>query len=804
MSYMRPTGSIRRLVRDTVSSVLALPDGAQGGCPPSPQSPMDVSDSEGRKRDREENDNTISGSDIASDQISDSLIGNTSIEQDARRRRLSAVSETPVSPSNVNPELSVSRQMAGIGEEAITYTQTIEMTDHIQHPSNFSDLSEQAARQNTLVMVQGINTITEEAISTSALRTGAPTHTLEWDDAGLAHQPMPPSPLPVPNLSPPSPPIAPAQDHHPQGGLNGQEIMTAVRSRLDEFMGSFKEELQSTCSNIDGIISAKLSDVMQVVEDNSNLILENKQAISITNDWVTLLEETQERHDREIQQIHTRMDEMGERETEMRNVTEQYTESASNNVGHIERLESAVSLLQRGSGSAVSSPQLQPLLDRINALERTQEESQTLMHQYRVDRTRQEDSYFLRSLSISGFHPLRPGSSSRSLARKVLSTISCEDVLSSVQSFSFNKALTNLRLTFNSIHEMNQCSQWLAEGMSQARRHDHSVRIYYRHLTPPRFASERKALDQIGMAMKKEGTCKRYYFVIQNDEIVMRVHKPGTSDKTIHAPQATAQVDRGENMEIGSPTSCSICGDPYNSATQLAIYWCGHSFHEICLSATIEGHGLKCPICREIPPTPSTNDIDCEQCLTLSYNGLPIDQESLCISSKCHHLHSIHCQNRFLASRQVDLPTTKESAEIMRLNYQFKGCYECSQGSQQVSRLKDLMYLVKFTENFPEYVDLGMNPPYARPQRSLPLQPTVMEVIHGSTGAISRRESNNGRSQRPPLSGSNAVPRGQLRDEVNPRHLGRNRGDHSDTRSCLLYTSPSPRDGLLSRMPSSA
>ena len=27
---------------------------------------------------------------------------------------------------------------------------------------------------------------------------------------------------------------------------------------------------------------------------------------------------------------------------------------------------------------------------------------------------------------------------------------------------------------------------------------------------------------------------------------------------------------------------------------------------------------------------------------------------------------------------------------------------------------------------------------------------------------------------------------------------------HSQTKSCLLYTSPSPRDGLLSRMPSSA
>ena len=30
------------------------------------------------------------------------------------------------------------------------------------------------------------------------------------------------------------------------------------------------------------------------------------------------------------------------------------------------------------------------------------------------------------------------------------------------------------------------------------------------------------------------------------------------------------------------------------------------------------------------------------------------------------------------------------------------------------------------------------------------------------------------------------------------------RVDHSTDETCLLYTSPSPRDGLLSRMPSSA
>ena len=35
-------------------------------------------------------------------------------------------------------------------------------------------------------------------------------------------------------------------------------------------------------------------------------------------------------------------------------------------------------------------------------------------------------------------------------------------------------------------------------------------------------------------------------------------------------------------------------------------------------------------------------------------------------------------------------------------------------------------------------------------------------------------------------------------------HAAKEEQSHSEGRICLLYTSPSPRDGLLSRMPSSA
>ena len=44
------------------------------------------------------------------------------------------------------------------------------------------------------------------------------------------------------------------------------------------------------------------------------------------------------------------------------------------------------------------------------------------------------------------------------------------------------------------------------------------------------------------------------------------------------------------------------------------------------------------------------------------------------------------------------------------------------------------------------------------------------------------------------------IHRGWMRNQGHPNHLF----DGRPVIGCLLYTSPSPRDGLLSRMPSSA
>ena len=49
-----------------------------------------------------------------------------------------------------------------------------------------------------------------------------------------------------------------------------------------------------------------------------------------------------------------------------------------------------------------------------------------------------------------------------------------------------------------------------------------------------------------------------------------------------------------------------------------------------------------------------------------------------------------------------------------------------------------------------------------------------------------------------------AAKRKALGMGISPRALGETATARAERGTCLLYTSPSPRDGLLSRMPSSA
>ena len=74
--------------------------------------------------------------------------------------------------------------------------------------------------------------------------------------------------------------------------------------------------------------------------------------------------------------------------------------------------------------------------------------------------------------------------------------------------------------------------------------------------------------------------------------------------------------------------------------------------------------------------------------------------------------------------------------------------------------------------------------------------PPVAELLEGISD-ITRRDILDGGAAGPPQQG--AMPGGEPTDGVSQDGVL-----EPQEQACLLYTSPSPRDGLLSRMPSSA
>ena len=79
-------------------------------------------------------------------------------------------------------------------------------------------------------------------------------------------------------------------------------------------------------------------------------------------------------------------------------------------------------------------------------------------------------------------------------------------------------------------------------------------------------------------------------------------------------------------------------------------------------------------------------------------------------------------------------------------------------------------------------------------------------VITGATGGIGREivKRLDKKSELIILVGLTKNSLDDLKKELQTKRVFIIEGDISEPHVCLLYTSPSPRDGLLSRMPSSA
>ena len=796
-NYMRPGNSIRRIVRDTVSSVLALPDGAQGG-----EHSMDTEDigvvdenEETRKRNREdsgtnedEEDESILGTDRSQRDISDSLIANTSITG-ARRRRISAVSETPqdITAPGDSPTPNILLQMESISETANIFHQGMPELQYVQHTTGDAALSAQSNVSNTNIMLDGISALTNRAISTTGQVVGAPTQVLEWDHEGMT----PPvnlsiSPLPVPDIQDTAQPRNNSQPVEAVESTSQVEIMQVVRAKMEDFFKTLGETLTPITEKMEEI-NMVVEQNRQAVEDNAVCIAQNTEAVENTKQWIGLVEETQELHARDLEDLNVRMAAMDTMREEVTSVIEQNTSAVEDNRNNIERLESSVSVLQRGGPPMA---QMQVLLDRVQALEKKQEESQRLLHQYETDRERERDHYYLKSISLRGFSPPKD-EHHRKMARTVLASIGCEDVLSSVEFISFSRDKTDLRLTFFNISDQIYACQWLGDGISRIKRNGHNINITFRTLTPPRFAQDRKKLNEIGMQLKNDGQCKRFYFIIKNNKLLMKIHMPGMPDRIIEAPK------QQQDMDTDVVVSCPICSDPYSASSAIAVYQCGHTYHEACLAAVLEGQGLRCPTCREAPQNISTDMVNCEQCTILAVTGPDVRTENLCVSSKCYHVHTLSCQTRYLTSRQADVPSTRETVEQMRLNEQFMGCYTCNQGQDRRSMKSEILYTIQFSSGISDFVDLGLNSPGVRPRRYIPANPSVQDIVGSSPPAVQIAQI------APPgdvLSGANRTAMGPARNRNSPRNLGSRRerntsGDPMRARRGRRDHTPRPPQG---------
>ena len=712
-------------LRQAVASAFDLPQirGAEGGASLETNETtedMEIEeDTQNRKRMREETnaESPDIGDDTPHQATSDSMITNTSIEQTNRRRRISSTNpeilETPVTSS---PQVL---QLLAEINQATQDNLPLIPKEGIHHLPVADDSSTVSNNINIMGVVEGINAIVNEAIHHPP---AAPR--LEWDDTGMV-----PS---LPHLSPRPIPSLPANICSSSPGENGldenapdnedenitertdQNVASDILSRMRE---QFHEAIDSACIRIANLTDEKLANIKNEVCTETQQRMSNiEDEIRASNEeYDSKIKSNKDRLDAQeavLQSISNTLAEVEPNILAANGQINQHSEAIENHGENIDRIEQAVHILQRNAATS-QTVQLQSLMDRITALEAAKEDAARTIEQLKTDRDRQDDFFFMRTISFKRFAPQNRGSY-RSMARRVLASIGCEDMLSNVETISFSNRRDNMRLTFPSIQAVNDAVHWLAEGMREERAGGRTPSLEFTVMTPPRFSEERRILTRIGTELKKANQCRRFTFMVQGGKLKMRLIKPGSRDKIMEVPGQEEVME----TECNEASSCPICKNPFNKNAPSSIYACGHSFHSICLEASLE-NDLKCPVCREIPEFPIPNDTlqQCGECVSSGYQN----RDMLCASSKCQHLHTISCHHSFLREQELFPPFSIQFVEGIKLDEHFIGCRSCLEGIRPLPIDLTLTHTL-WADNIPGFVNLEQNRPWVHPRQD-PLAP---------------------------------------------------------------------------------
>ena len=742
--------------------------------PPSPSVPPAHSPSpagataihENRKRDRDDNDSSgsaddsIFGLDTVPSPMSASLIANTSI---ARRIRLSSETLPPL--ENTSTPVTLSQQMHDIRQSATdnnvdtTNVNQVVMADAHDRSSHSNTL-------NILHMVDGINVITRQVANVVEHRQA-----FEWDDTGMAPTLPHISPRPLPNIPDDGILNVVPSEGTTRATSSQESQVVEIEVEVDSnILNLVRDQMNDAASRIESIINGRLSTISNRVEDNTSQI-ENIRA------WIEVIEEGNESQQRTMQTIDERVDFLQDR------VNEGHT-LFNDNRGHINRIDQSIAGVIRNQAShhEPDSEMMRLLIQRIESLENANHLSQQELDRFRKNQSREDDEYYLRTISIKGFAPPPNGTNHRRYARNILATIECEDVMTTIARYGFSDDRKSLRITFKTIREVHDASHWFAQGIKGIRDRGGNPALRFNILTPPRFSAERKLLNNLGNDLKRQGSITRFSFILKGDKLWLKTYKAGEPDRLIAANQTTdedphhndtaAPTQQQDQMDTTEDSaSCPICMNAFDEQKKTVAYACGHLLHEICLATALD-RSLKCPVCRIIPPCiDETSANNCDQCTDYVSRDIAdgtFNVSMLVLTGKCHHIHHEFCHASYLADRDLMLPINSETLEYIRENTQFAGCHTCQAGLHDVDRKDDLMFEVRFSDSLPSFLD--MDQPYQRPRANydhpiplyqlIPMLPTPVSASGSQPAASDPQQSSSGsQSIHPaPLSGSNAVP----------------------------------------------
>ena len=248
---------------------------------------------------------------------------------------------------------------------------------------------------------------------------------LEASSEQVAHLPHL-SPRPLPGIMDVSPELQPTQAGDDNND-NGTEIDDAndIVSRLRK---QFDEAIDDACKRIGNLTDQRLASLKIEICSNTEQRMANiEESIKNNEDHEAKIQTNTDQLEAQqgvIQGLTSAMAESDQNILTINGQINQHSEVLHDTRENIDRLEQAVHILQRNTASPTQNTQLQPLLDRISALEEANKESTRTIERMKIDKERQEDFHFMKTISIRRFRVPNRGSN-RTMARRILDSIGC-------------------------------------------------------------------------------------------------------------------------------------------------------------------------------------------------------------------------------------------------------------------------------------------------------------------------------------------------------------------------------------------